>query len=171
MMAAEAPKFFIPIDTVSQGRKLFDGISQTPVGTILGYDIITQMMGYDIRKKRTVIYATNKILMRERKVILVNIPRVGYKVATPTEQMIQASTRPKRAKIQIRKGLAEATNVNTHDMSLEDKENRMRLMLQLQNMLAVAKKKNREGMVAHKQLETQIDDIKTQLKKLDAPAP
>lgn len=131
----------------SKVEAFYDAIRNVEVGKDLSYDQIRTMTGFDVLSDgRYLIYQANKRLLQDDKKHLQNIKGHGYKMATPQEQMAHASKRRVRASRQTRKGILEASNLDTSKMSQDEKQKQVHLLNHMNTMLSVSRKRSAAGL-------------------------
>lgn len=167
-------------DEKSQSQVFYEAIRESPIGEQLTFSQIKSITGFNISKHRGVIYRANKLLLENHNKMLKNVRGVGYKMATPEEQLRIASFRKIRAGRQARKGQMEAVNMDSSKLNTEQKKQQVFLINHLSTMLSMSRKRSAvsleqtkeakkhivraEGM--QKEALRQIDEMQRQLKNL-----
>lgn len=102
-------------------KKIYDYVVSLPVGEVITFNDIAEMIEDDFVKNRSSVYRANKELMKNDKRILVSARGVGYKVEEGVDHLIHAEERHTKANRQIKMANFEALNINTKVMSIEEK--------------------------------------------------
>ena len=142
-----------PFDTKSPDgiplwKKLYDFAIEQPLDRVIRFDELSKVMGYPIEKNRTAIYEANKHLLTDHNRMLVNIRKTGYKIATSSEQLCVARTRPKRAKRQLSQGIKEAENIDTKSMTPQERDTQMQLLLKMQVSLSTLRRRQYQAQAS-----------------------
>lgn len=82
---------------------LYNELSKAEYGTAYSYHQIAQLIGFDVRQKRAIILAVQKMLEAGASRSLRNDRGLGYSVTKPGEHIGLADKRHKRAKKQLRR--------------------------------------------------------------------
>ncbi len=114
---------------------LYNEMSKAEYGTSFSYHDIKKLIGFDIRQKRAIILAVQKMLEADAQRTLRNDRGVGYSIARPDEHIGLAGKRHKRAKKQLRR--AQSVILST-DKSALTPQDQMRIDAIEQNLRAQA---------------------------------
>ncbi len=156
----------------SQAQVFFEAIQGFEVGEEFSYEKLRSITGFDVKgRNRPLIYRANKILLQKQSVMLKNIRGVGYKLATPEEQLKSAGFRRVRAGRQAKKGQMEAVNLDTSSMTDEQKKQQVFLINHLSTMLSVSRKRSlvslEQTREAKKHIQSAEDMQKEALRQID----
>lgn len=102
-------------------KAVYNYIKDKPVGTLVGFTVLSQLIEQDAEKIRTPIYKANKKLIENHKRMLISEHGEGYKIVEGNEQLRHAEFRHGKANIQIKTAQFEAVNLNTTSMTLDEK--------------------------------------------------
>jgi hypothetical protein len=141
---------FKPKGEKAQWKKLYEFIinNNNGVGTVFNFTDINEKLDIDIKTNRGPIYRTNKELLTNFNIMLKPIRNTGYKIATPPEQLKHGSFRELRAHRQLKKGILELTNLESKDLTDEQREFLERKITRLQLLNNMANKRMCESMKA-----------------------
>jgi ribonuclease HII len=103
-------------------KMIYDHVVNLPIGEIITFNDIQELIDDDFEKNRSSVYRANKELMKTNKRILVSARGVGYKVVEGANQLMHAEDRHDRANRQIKMANFEALNINTKVMSIDERQ-------------------------------------------------
>jgi hypothetical protein len=131
----------------SKTTLFYEAVRNYEIGQVLTFEQLKIETGFNIEKyDRWLVYAANKVLLREDKKMLKNVKEVGYKIATPKEQLTHASFRRVRAGRQANRGVTEAVNMDKNKMSEEQKRCQIFLINHLASMLSLSRKRSMQSL-------------------------
>ena len=144
---------------------VYDGIKDMPVGTLLTFSDLKEIND-DIVSSRSPIYKANMKLIENYQKFLKSEKGVGYRIANGVEHVEHAQSRTKRARRQVKLANFEIVNVNTNEMSQEEK-NRHQAMVQYMQYMTSAVSKTVNQVVKIQSIATTANEAVTdQLKGL-----
>ena len=136
---------FQPKGEISKRQILYNAVCDAPLGKVFSYQELDNLTGLDIcRKERGTIYGTNKWLLKRNNKTLVNRRDVGYEMAQPLDQLLQAASRPKRARRQLTVGILEAQNMDVSKLSPDERVRQVNLINHIALSLRAVRKRNIE---------------------------
>ena len=145
-------------DESAKTTVFYEAIRGFPVGEILGFEKIKVSTGFDVQgENRSLVYNANKRLLINDKKMLQSVRGVGYKMATPQEQVSHAANRRIRGSRQFKKGVAEISNVDVTSMTDEEKRNQMHMVNHLSTLLSASRKRSLESLVQTKKAKESIE--------------
>ena len=87
---------FEPKGAIAEWQIIYDYIQAQPVNSVTSYDDLTERIERDFMTDRSPFYAALRRLEEQDHRTMINVPRVGYRVADVTEQ-------PREARRQVTK--------------------------------------------------------------------
>ena len=167
----------------SKTTLFYEAVRDYEVGKVLTFEQLRIETGFNIEEyDRWLVYAANKVLLRENKKMLKSVNGVGYKIATPNEQLVHASFRRVRAGRQANRGVSEAVNMDKDKMNEEQKRSQIFLINHLASMLSLSRKRSLQSLSktqdakhsitqaekAQKETVREFDKVYKKLKEIEA---
>jgi hypothetical protein len=134
-------------------KVFYDAISKLDVNEIITYDELTEIAEFNIRNNRAPFYAAVQRLQTEDKRTMVNVPKIGYRVAQASEHANIGKKYQKKAKRSVFRGLKVVRNTDVTGLSQEERET-------LDGVTSVLTKHNRMLINHNKRLKT-LEEAKT----------
>lgn len=115
---------FMKDGSETKSKIAYDILKSISPGTTLNYSQLYSMTGFDFQGKSRgyLIRAINRCMLKNDQKMLINERSIGYKVALPNEQVSHGKFRKVRAGRQVKFGMQELLNVNSKDMSIEERQ-------------------------------------------------
>jgi len=116
------------LDGRSNQQVVIDHVKDAEPGAVFTYDDLAVELGKDVDRTfdrdavRQTVANANERLLREYKRCLDNVRGVGYVVAHARDHERLADDRNRRARRQMRKGLARLQNVRMDEMTAAERE-------------------------------------------------
>lgn len=165
-------------------KKVVDAVhtqhgSPPRVNAVITYAELTAILGRDFCKARAPIYDAERRLLTDDRRMLVNVRGVGYRIAEAREHITAANANQRRAKRQIRKGVAKLQHTDrsalTHDertvndyalTTLSRQQDMLTRLKTRADMVEKAlKQERRERSSSDAMLQEQVDELRTALAK------
>ena len=126
------------VPTESDVRLLFEQVS-TGVGAVIRYDNLLELLTIPERNNRfkTIVSAWRRRLYRDRNVVLIPVPGIGFQVADPSERIVAAKAKARSGFRSIRRASDVALKTDTADLTPEEKNIRGHLVQVVGTMAAL----------------------------------
>lgn len=144
---------------------LYDGIKNMPVGTLLTFSDLKEI-NEDVVNSRSPIYKANVKLIENYQKFLHSERGVGYRITNGVEQLDHAGKRHKKAKRQIKMANFETVNLDTGQMSEEEKHRWQAMVQYSQYMVSAVSKSVNQVAKIHSIATTANEAVTDQLKTL-----
>lgn len=116
---------FRPLGEKSRSDILIEALSQREMGETITYDEICQMfefVGDDATMlAQSVVNQALKRFEKECQRTLVNVRKIGYRIAFPGEQIQAAKVHQLKARRQVWKGASRINNIDRNKMTPEER--------------------------------------------------
>jgi hypothetical protein len=147
-------------------RPLYEHARLLDYGVEIDYSTIEDILDFDIRDRgRWVVTRTDRELQRHDQKALLNVRRVGYRIALPAEHEMLIRQRQRRSRRQVHKGVQVGRATN---LSMIDEAARRRIsdltdhMAAVEARIAYAESRNQEKFA---RLEEQLTSSATTLER------
>jgi hypothetical protein len=92
-----------------------------PVDGILTYDAMEELLGFDVRNRRDLVYRAIRALLEENERTLEAVPNQGYRVVYPQEHERLAHGYQRGAKRKITKAIRTTKGTNRNGLTQEER--------------------------------------------------
>ena len=116
------------VEALSGPQRLYFLVCDEDIGRVFTYKELNDVVGYDVREKRYPINKVNNILLEERKTMLVNVRKVGFKLANAQEQLNQGDKHYRKSRKEIRKCRMVLTHLDVSELSDEERKRHTMLL-------------------------------------------
>lgn len=110
---------FEPKGTKPEWELVYDYVSSLPVGSVVTYDKLTEILGREFLVARGPFAKANKRLLETHSRGLANVKGKGYRVVTAAEHASMARSHHGRARRQLKTSLRWAENTNPDELTPE----------------------------------------------------
>jgi len=152
-------------------KYIYDAVKEYTCGKEFSYAQLADMTGFKreiIQQSKTKV---NNELKKVHKKLLTNIRGVGYKMAEPTEHIIEAKSHEKKGNRQTKKARTLLDNIDTSKMTIDEKMRLEAYTLHMQNKLLMVRKRNLESLdltkKAQKNTKKSAESQEKSVKELD----
>lgn len=116
--------YFLKDESETRGRIAYESLKGVEPGKTLTYSQLLAMTGFDFQGKSrgSIVGAVNRYMLQNDKKMLINVRCVGYKIGLPDEQISHGKFRKVRAGRQVKSGMKELLNVDTKNMSADERQ-------------------------------------------------
>lgn len=116
--------FFMKEESETKGKIAYEALKDIEPGKLLTYPKLLELTGYDFQgKSRTcIVRSVNRHMLQNDKKMLINVRGIGYKIGLPDEQVSHGKFRKIRAGRQVKSGMQELLNVDTKNMSADERQ-------------------------------------------------
>lgn len=113
---------FTPKGSQSQTTILYNVVIGLNPEVIYKFDQLEAMTGFKKDRIQMLMAGVNKKLLKGHNIMMTNVRGVGYKLATPQEQISHAEKRTKKARRQHRTAILELENIDVSKMTPEERK-------------------------------------------------
>lgn len=129
---------------------LFDLGEKSDYGTEFSFEHLLSISGVDKAQFYQVVRQANRKLITHRSRMFQNVRGIGYKVATPPEQLDHAGRRKIYAMRQIKEAQRQVENLDVSRLSKEEQDRATFQNAIFSSMLSTARKRTLLGITATK---------------------
>jgi len=156
---------FEPTGAEAKWVPIYKHAENLPFGTTIPFAELNELASGNVQNgMRGLVYQANKRLLADRRKMLISVRKVGYQVADPEHQLAHAETRKVRGARQIKKGIIEATNLDSKKLSPERDQHRVHFINHMAGILTATRKRVNSGI---KKAEESVKEQKVALNQLD----
>ena len=112
---------FQTIGRKSRRQQVIDKIAPVPVGEVVKYEELEDMLNMDRLKMQAVVNAAKTGLQKEHQKSIVAVPTVGYRVLLPEEHIQLAKRHQKKGRRQTRRSKSAVVNTDYAQLSEIDR--------------------------------------------------
>lgn len=137
-------KFRPSVTTATDRRLLIDRLLEVPVGEVLTYEAITDLLGRDVRTTsacRSALHSALNHLRRHRSAIYAAVPKVGYKRLDDCGKVTAAESTMRRAHRAAHRSAAILAAVEKFDAMPEDSRTRHNALMSIAGAIALGTSK------------------------------
>lgn len=112
---------FQPIGSRARWRDVYEHVNALDHGTVIPYEELSEIVGFDIRENRGPVYRASVELELEDHKSLVVEPKIGYRVALPSEHKGLTERHRKRSYRQLRTARRKADSADRSKLTPEER--------------------------------------------------
>lgn len=156
---------FHPTGAEAKWVPIYKHVEHLPFGTTIPFEELNEVAKGNVQNgMRGLVYQANKRLLKDRRKMLISVRKVGYQVADPEHQLDHAETRKLRGTRQIKKGIIEATNLDSKKLSPERDQHRIHFINHMAGILTATRKRVDSGI---RKAEESVKEQKVALNQLE----
>lgn len=153
-------------------KYVYDAVKDYDYGQELSYEKLAAMTGFSKQVIQQSKDKVNRELKKNHKKLLSNVRGFGYKMADPTEHIIEAKSHEKKGNRQTKKARNLLDNIDTSKMSLDEKMRLEAYTMHMQTKLMMVRKRNLESLdltkKAQKDTKKSAQSQEKSIKELDS---
>lgn len=129
-----------------QWKYIHDALKDYEYGTEFSYAELEDICGLSRKRIQALKDKTDRELKKSSQKMLVNVRGYGYRIADPWEQVKEAKGHEKKGGRQVKKAREFLDNVDTSEMTNEEKNRLMELTMHMETKLRIVRKKSLKSL-------------------------